>query len=142
MFSEEFLESVLAQVDIVDVISDYLPLCRGPRAANFKCLCPFHQERHAEVVRSKQFYFCHGCGASGNAFAFLIRYLRVSYPEAVEIVCRKYKIPVRRGEVRVPARETERKKRSRVRRRAHRRWLLHMKECSKQAVYPETFSVD
>ena len=138
MFSEEFLRSVLARVDIVDVVSHYLPLRK------YKCLCPFHTERHASfsVVRDKQFYHCFGCGATGNVFGFLMEYLRISYPQAVVLVCERYWIPVRRGEVRDHNRETARKKRSRVRRRAHRRWVAHTKECTEWTVYDEVFSED
>jgi DNA primase len=138
MFSEEFLRSVLARVDIVDVVNDYLPLRK------YKCLCPFHTERHASfsVVRGKQFYHCFGCGANGNVFSFLMEYLHISYPQAVVLVCERYRIPVWRGEVRDHNRETARKKRSRVRRRAHRRWVAHMEECTERAVYDEVLSED
>jgi DNA primase len=87
--SEAILEEVLSRVDIVELISGYIPLKRAGR--NFKALCPFHQEKTSSFMVSpdRQIYHCFGCGESGNAFKFLMRYERLEFPEAVDVLAKK-----------------------------------------------------
>ena len=70
---ENILDEILGRVDIVEVISGYIPLKRAGR--NFKAPCPFHQEKTPSFMVSpdRQIYHCFGCGESGNAFKFLMR---------------------------------------------------------------------
>ncbi|MBM3249477.1 MAG: DNA primase [Candidatus Omnitrophica bacterium] len=86
---ENLLEDILSRIDIVEVISGYLPLKRAGR--NFKACCPFHHEKTASFMVSpdRQIYHCFGCGESGNAFKFLMRYERMEFPEAVETLASK-----------------------------------------------------
>ncbi len=93
-FSERFIEEVKSRADIVDVISSYLPLTRA--GSNYKALCPFHREKTPSFFVSphKQIYHCFGCGKGGNVFSFIMEYEKVSFPEAVEIVARRYNIPI------------------------------------------------
>lgn len=86
---QNILDDILSRVDIVEVISGYIPLKRAGR--NFKALCPFHHEKTASfmVSPSRQIYHCFGCGESGNAFKFLMRYERLEFPEAVETLAKK-----------------------------------------------------
>lgn len=86
---DNLLEDILSRVDIVEVISSYLPLKRAGR--NFKVNCPFHHEKTPSFMVSpdRQIYHCFGCGESGNAFKFLMRYERMEFPEAVEALARK-----------------------------------------------------
>jgi len=86
---ENILEDILSRVNIVEVISGYIPLKRAGR--NFKANCPFHHEKTASFMVSpdKQIYHCFGCGESGNAFKFLMRYERLEFPEAVEVLAKK-----------------------------------------------------
>jgi len=86
---ENILEDILSRVDIVEVISSYLPLKRAGR--NFKAHCPFHHEKTPSFMVSpeRQIYHCFGCGESGNAFKFLMRYERLEFPETVEILAKK-----------------------------------------------------
>ena len=86
---ENLLDDILSKLDIVEVISGYLPLKRAGR--NFKTLCPFHQEKTSSFMVSpeRQIYHCFGCGAGGNAFNFLMRYEHLEFPEAVEILAKK-----------------------------------------------------
>jgi len=89
LIDESILEQILSRVDIVEIISEYLPLKRSGR--NFKASCPFHHEKTASFMVSaeKQIYHCFGCGAGGNAFKFLMQYDRMEFPEAVEKLARK-----------------------------------------------------
>lgn len=89
LFPENILEDILDRVDIVELISGYIPLKRAGR--NFKALCPFHQEKTPSFMVSpdRQIYHCFGCGVSGNAFKFLMQYERFEFPEAVELLAKK-----------------------------------------------------
>lgn len=86
---ENILEDILGRVDIVEVISGFIPLKRAGR--NFKALCPFHQEKTPSFMVSpdRQIYHCFACGAGGNAFHFLMQYERVEFPEAVRVLAKK-----------------------------------------------------
>ena len=83
MIPPGFLQELLQRVDIVDVVSRHVELKRG--GANFMGLCPFHGEKSPSfsVTPSKQFYYCFGCGASGDAIKFLMEHLGLSFIEAV-----------------------------------------------------------
>ena len=86
---ENILEDILSRVDIVELISSYIPLKRAGR--NFKALCPFHHEKTPSFIVSpdRQIYHCFGCSESGNAFKFLMRFERMEFLEAVETLAKK-----------------------------------------------------
>lgn len=86
---DNLIEDILSRADIVEVVSGYLPLKRAGR--NFKANCPFHHEKTPSFMVSpdRQIYHCFGCGESGNAFKFLMRYERMEFPEAVETLAKK-----------------------------------------------------
>ncbi len=86
MIDQEELQHLREQVDIVDVISSYIPLTQKGR--NFFGVCPFHDDNHPSmsVSREKQIYTCFACGASGNVFKFIMDYEHVSFREAVSKV--------------------------------------------------------
>ena len=101
MIPQEFIQSLLGRVDIVDVVDRYVKLKKA--GANFQALCPFHNEKSPSfsVSPSKQFYHCFGCGAHGNAIGFLMEYSGLAYPEAIRALAEQYGIPVpetQRGE--------------------------------------------
>ena len=81
--AQETVEQVAAASDIVAVIGSYFPLRRA--GTEFRAICPFHQEKTPSffVNPSKQSYYCHGCGAGGAVFQFLMQYENVDFPEAV-----------------------------------------------------------
>lgn len=80
----EFIQELLARVDIVDVINSRVPLTKAGR--EFKACCPFHNERTPSffVNPQKQFYHCFGCGESGTAVSFLMKYGNLQFREAIE----------------------------------------------------------
>ena len=86
---ENIIEDILSRIDIVEVISGYIPLKKSGR--NFKACCPFHHEKTPSFMVSpdRQIYHCFGCSESGNAFKFLMRYERLEFPEAVETLAKK-----------------------------------------------------
>ncbi len=83
MIPQEFIQSLLARVDIVDVVDRYVKLRKA--GTNLTACCPFHNEKTPSftVSPSKQFYHCFGCGAHGNAIGFLMEYSGLAYPEAI-----------------------------------------------------------
>lgn len=85
----EFIDLLLAKIDIVDFINQQLPL-RKKSGSNYFARCPFHNEKSASfsVSQPKQFYYCFGCGAHGNAIDFVMQQDRLNFPEAVESLAR------------------------------------------------------
>lgn len=75
---------VLGAVDLVDLVSRYVTLKKAGK--EYEACCPFHQERTPSfrVVPQKQFYYCFGCGAKGDAIRFLTDYEDISFIEAVK----------------------------------------------------------
>jgi len=78
-----FIAELLSRVDIVDVVGRHVQLKKG--GANLMGLCPFHGEKSPSfsVSPSKQFYYCFGCGASGDAIRFLTEHTGASFRDAV-----------------------------------------------------------
>jgi len=79
----ETIEQIAAANDIVEVIGSYFPLKRT--GANFKALCPFHQEKTPSFIvsPSRQTFHCFGCGAGGSVFRFVMDYEHIDFPAAV-----------------------------------------------------------
>ncbi|EDP45763.1 DNA primase [Rickettsiella grylli] len=83
---QEFINELLARVDIVQLIDARVPLRK--KGKNYIACCPFHSEKTPSftVTPEKQFYYCFGCAISGNAFNFLMDYEKLSFLEAVSIL--------------------------------------------------------
>jgi DNA primase len=81
---EQFIDDLVARIDIVELIETYLPLRKAGK--EFQALCPFHGEKTPSftVSREKQFYHCFGCGVHGTAIGFLMAYRNLEFLEAVE----------------------------------------------------------
>jgi DNA primase len=77
------IEQIAAANDIVGVIGSYFPLKRA--GANFKALCPFHQEKTPSfhVSPQRQTFHCFGCGVGGSVFRFVMEYEHIDFPSAV-----------------------------------------------------------
>ncbi|MGI8601744.1 MAG: DNA primase [Verrucomicrobiales bacterium] len=83
LIPEETIQQLVAASDIVAVISSYFPLKRA--GANFKALCPFHNERSPSfmVNPARGSFHCFGCGAGGGVIKFVELYEHVSFPDAL-----------------------------------------------------------
>ena len=81
--SEEKINEIRNQADIVQVIGNYLPLTR--KGKNYVATCPFHDDHSPSMSISpdKQIYKCFVCGAGGNVFTFVKDYEKISFIEAV-----------------------------------------------------------
>ncbi|MGE0453074.1 MAG: DNA primase [Vicinamibacteria bacterium] len=93
-FPDSFIDEVRHTADIVRFISEFVPLKKA--GASWKGLCPFHNEKTPSFnVRAEPPVFhCFGCGEGGDVFKFLMLKERVSFPEAVEQVARRFGISV------------------------------------------------
>jgi DNA primase len=88
------IEQIAAANDIVEVIGSYFPLRRA--GANFKALCPFHQEKTPSfhVNPQRQTFHCFGCGVGGTVFRFVMDYEHVDFPSSVRKLAGRVGIPV------------------------------------------------
>lgn len=80
---------IKSKVNIVDVISEYLPV--EQKGKNYFAICPFHDDHNPSMSISpeKQIYTCFVCGASGNVFNFVANYEKVNFVSAVKKVAQK-----------------------------------------------------
>lgn len=81
---QSFLDDLLDRVDIVEVVDRRVKLKKTGK--NYSARCPFHDEKTPSfsVNPDKQFYYCFGCGAGGNALTFVMEYENIDFPQAVE----------------------------------------------------------
>jgi DNA primase len=81
---QPFIDDLIAHIDIVEVIDNLIPLKKSGRT--YTCCCPFHQEKTPSfhVIPQKQFFYCFGCGVSGNCIKFLMLYSHLEFPDAVQ----------------------------------------------------------
>ena len=89
-FPPGFIDDLKAQADIVQVIQDVVPLKQA--GGTFKGLCPFHREKTPSftVSREKGFFHCFGCAAGGDVLKFVELHERLSFPEAVEWLAKRF----------------------------------------------------
>ena len=85
----EFTKNVLSQTDIVDIIQSRMQLKKA--GANHQGLCPFHQESTPSfsVNAHKQFFYCFGCHASGDAINFIMRYDNLVFIDALTLLAKQ-----------------------------------------------------
>ena len=94
MIPRDFIDTLLARVDIVDVIDRRVSLKKAGQ--NYQACCPFHSEKTPSftVSPTKQFYHCFGCGAHGTALGFLMEYEHMSFPDAVAALAQDVGLPI------------------------------------------------
>ncbi len=87
--SEDDIERVRESTDIVNIITDYLPLKKT--GTNHVGLCPFHNEKTPSftVSEAKQFFHCFGCGEGGDVVTFIMKKENLDFPEAVKFLADK-----------------------------------------------------
>ena len=80
------MDRVRDATDIVELISDYIPLKKAGRS--FKALCPFHEDKDPSfnVNPERQSFYCFGCAKGGDAFGFVMAHDNMAFPEAVEML--------------------------------------------------------
>ncbi|WP_028855049.1 DNA primase [Psychrilyobacter atlanticus] len=93
-FRNEDLDKVITQLNIVEVIGEYVDLKKT--GSNYKGLCPFHKDTNPSfmVSTSKNIYKCFVCGAGGNVIKFYMEYNKLTYGEAVYELSKKYNLDI------------------------------------------------
>jgi len=91
-YSNELIEEIRTNNDIVDVISKYVTLKRSGR--NFFGLCPFHKEKSPSFAVSpdKQIFHCFGCGAGGNVIHFISKIEGLDFKDTLELLANRANI--------------------------------------------------
>lgn len=91
----ENVEELKSQMDIVEVISTYIPLKKA--GSNFSANCPFHEERTSSFVVNpkKQFYHCFGCNTSGDAIKFVQEYKHLDFESALREIANSYNLQIK-----------------------------------------------
>jgi DNA primase len=88
-YSTIVLDEIRAGIDIVDLVGRFVNLKKA--GANWKGLCPFHAEKTPSfmVNPKKGIFHCFGCGVGGDAFGFLMRQDKLTFPEAVRALAKQ-----------------------------------------------------
>ena len=97
MFSQAFLDELIARNDIVDVVGSYVALT--PKGGSYWGCCPFHNEKTPSfhVLQDKQFYHCFGCKKGGGVINFIMEIENLSYPDAVRFLAKRVNMEVPEG---------------------------------------------
>ena len=90
---ENIIEKIKEQMNIVDLIEEYLYLKKS--GSNHIGLCPFHNEKTPSFTVSdeKQIFHCFGCGAGGDGITFIMQRENLDFMDAVRFLADKYNIP-------------------------------------------------
>lgn len=107
-YGDEIVEQVREASDIVEILSEYLPLKRKGR--NWWACCPFHKEKTPSfsVSPDKQIYYCFGCHKGGNVISFLMEHEKLPFVEALQLLATKANIRLPQREFRKESKELER----------------------------------
>ena len=105
IISQETIDSVNSQADIVAVVGEYVQL--ENRGNQWWGCCPFHHEKTPSfcVTPEKKMYYCFGCHAGGSAIKFIMEMEKVRFPEAVRILAKKFNVEVKYADNYVPRAE-------------------------------------
>ena len=89
LFPQQFIDDLRLQVNILQVVQEYVPLKRA--GTSYKGLCPFHSEKSPSftVNPEKGFFHCFGCNAGGDVFKFLELHEKLAFPDAVKMLAQK-----------------------------------------------------
>ncbi|MDZ4191698.1 DNA primase [Ectopseudomonas chengduensis] len=98
LIPQSFIDDLLNRTDIVDVVSSRIQLKKTGK--NYSACCPFHKEKTPSFTVSpdKQFYYCFGCGAGGNALGFVMDHDQLEFPQAIEELAKRAGMDVPREE--------------------------------------------
>lgn len=99
MIDQATVEKIKEAANIVDVVSEFVTLRKA--GANYKGLCPFHNEKTPSFMVSPARGMCHcfGCGKGGTPVSFIMEHEQVTYPEALRWLAAKYHIEIREREL-------------------------------------------
>ncbi len=112
MIDRQTVEKIKDAANIVDVVSEFVTLKKS--GANYKGLCPFHNEKTPSFYVSPARGTCHcfGCGKGGNAVTFIMEHEQLTYPEALRWLAKKYHIEIHERELTNEEKEEQSKRES------------------------------
>lgn len=98
-YSDDLIEEVVSQNDIVEVVSEYVTLKKSGR--NYMGLCPFHREKSPSFCVSidKQIFKCFGCSEGGNVISFIMKIENLDFWDSIEMLAERANIDTSRYEV-------------------------------------------
>lgn len=98
LYTKESLDQLRTKVDLIEVLSSHVQMKRA--GAFHKGLCPFHEEKTPSfgVQQGDTHYHCFGCGAHGDAIAFLMNQVKMSFTEAVESLAERFGVVLEKAE--------------------------------------------
>ncbi|TWC33205.1 DNA primase [Pseudomonas sp. SJZ079] len=98
LIPQSFIDDLLNRTDIVDVVASRIQLKKAGK--NYTACCPFHKEKTPSfsVSPDKQFYYCFGCGAGGNALGFIMDHDQLDFPQAIEDLAKRAGMDIPREE--------------------------------------------
>ena len=107
MIDKATIGRIMDAANIVEVVSEFVTLRRS--GANYKGLCPFHNEKTPSfiVTPSRNTCHCFGCGKGGNPVNFIMEHEQMTYPEALRWLANKYHIEIQERELSKEEREAE-----------------------------------
>lgn len=107
---EDATQLIKDTADIAEVIGEHVSLKRA--GATLKGLCPFHSEKTPSftVNPERRIYHCFGCGEGGDVIRFVMNYHRLSFPEAIKELARRYHINLPEKPLNQQAQEKARKR--------------------------------
>lgn len=94
IYAKKSLELLREKIDLIEVVSSYVNL--KPAGSSYKGVCPFHEEKTPSfmIQKGESHYHCFGCGAHGDAIAFLMGYMKMTFVEAVETLAERFQVPL------------------------------------------------
>lgn len=110
--AQEIIDRVLGAADIVGIIGEHVKLSK--RSGQYWGVCPFHNEKTSSftVSPTKGIYKCFGCGKGGNVINFLQEHEKMSFPEAVRYLGKRYNIEIPEKELTPEELQREKKRES------------------------------
>ena len=107
MIDRATVERIKEAANIVDVVSEFVTLRKS--GANYKGLCPFHNEKTPSFYVSPARGTCHcfGCGKGGSPITFIMEHEQMTYPEALRWLANKYHIEIHERELTNQEREEQ-----------------------------------
>lgn len=91
--SQSLIDQLVNSLDLVQIVSGDIALNKVGK--NYIGLCPFHDEKTPSffIDPIKKFYFCQGCKQSGNVIGYIREFNKVSFPDAIKLLCHKLGVP-------------------------------------------------
>lgn len=92
---EEIIDEIAARADLVEIALGYVPTLKQA-GSRWKGCCPFHQEKTPSFIINpgSNMFHCFGCGVGGNTFKFIMMIENLDFPNAVQMLARKYNVVI------------------------------------------------